>query len=112
MTSRKEKRRGSGYAVMARIYRDRMERGPQGSDAREALARKIDALETIAAADTGTIYALYDTGAFNDITRGYIELALDAAGVNEKTRGDVLDALRAIYDTTDAGQAELYHMEN
>ncbi len=108
MTSRKEERRGSGYAVMARIYRDRLEREPQ----REELARKIDALETIAAADAGTIYALHDTTAFNTIEKGYFKMALDAAGVDEKTRGAVLDALRAIYDTTDAKQAELYDAEN
>ena len=49
--------------------------------------------------------SIIDTGAFNEVIKGYLVIALQDAGKPRSDILDALDALEAAFNTTDAGQA-------
>lgn len=54
---------------------------------------------------------IMDTGAFNEIVKGYLVVALRSTGTQRGEIVAALDALEASFDTTDAEQARRAYRE-
>ena len=84
----------NGFVLMADSYRRAAEQGEISKETAEKKTRIYDFLGTC---DTDDFYILFDSSAFNDITKDYVRLALDNAGVDEETRSDVMNELRFLF---------------
>ena len=71
----------------------------------KAFERQIKACE-IADDEDGLAYELCDIGAYNDVIRGYILLALEG---HEDIRDEVIANMRYIFDAWNARSAENYY---
>lgn len=56
--------------------------------------------------------ALFDTGVFNQICKGYLTAALDDADADIETRQEVLAALQTEFELTSAAEALRYGQEH
>lgn len=97
----------NGYKAIADSYRILLENG-EATD-RATLERKIKALDFLATCDRADIQELFNTSAFNDITKGYIKKAVDNLKLSTGTRADLLEEVTHLYDTMGADEAEDYN---
>ena len=84
----------NGFVLMADSYRKAAGAGKIDKEQAEKQARIYDFLGTC---DTDDFYILFDSSAFNDITKDYVRLALNKAGVDDETRSDVMNELRFLF---------------
>lgn len=101
----------NGYSLLAASYRKYAETEPDEVE-RGQILRKVKALDFLAETDRETHLELFNSGAFNDVVKGFCEMALNNAGVDPDQRADVLTELRGALDTTSAEEAERYHIEH
>ena len=99
-----------GYQAQADAYKRLLE--TDKTIDRGFTERKINALEIMAEADQLTQYELFNTGAFNDIVKGYAKMALDGTELESEERRAVLRELNYLFDTVTADQAERYHLNH
>lgn len=97
----------NGYKLHADSYRRYLTDNPDtDSEAAAAITDKIKALDVMSELTRGQRMELFNTGGFNNICRGYLQIALDEAGVDDHTRGAVSAALDRLFDGVGAAQAE------
>ena len=101
----------NGYTLLAESYK-KLLLSDKGQTDKADLQRKIDALEALADADDGKIYALFDTSAFNDIVKGYAKKALDNLGTEKEERQKIINEIAFLFDTFKAEEAENYYYNN
>ena len=89
----------NGYELTAESYKHLME---QGKIDKEWGLKNIKIFEMVGKLTEEEICLLFDTGAFNEIVKGYVSRALDEAKVGEENHAKVMEELRWLFDTTGA----------
>jgi hypothetical protein len=92
----------NSYAAAAETYRRMDAMGKLPHDVAEAEARVYDFLGTCSEDDFSRIA---DSGALNDIIRGYLYVALEWSSANEDTTLEVMELLTAVFDQYSAAEA-------
>lgn len=85
----------NGFKMMADACRKMEERGLIDH---KTAAKEIRIYEFLAECDADDIHTLADSSAFNDIIKAYMRAAMQAAGLDEDTRSDVMSQMRWILD--------------
>jgi len=97
----------NGYQLTADAYKKMLEKEPaENTETRQQLQTTIKALEYLAGADDATIYALFDSGAFNSIVKGYIRLALNNTDTDKEQAAEIMQELKYLFDTKRAAEAD------
>ena len=93
----------NGYIIQAEIYKELAEQGQISVEVADKMRAVYAFLGTI---EKDQFYALFDSGAFNSIVKGYVKLALRESEAGEEMTERVLNELRHLLDTTRAVEAE------
>lgn len=83
------------YSMIAENYRYLLERGKLEQDIAE---KEIRIYDFLAVCDKDDICRMVDSSAFNDIIRSFTKMAIENAGIDEKSQERVLNQLRWIFD--------------
>ena len=89
----------NGFTMMADSYRLLMK---QGKIDKETAEKEIRIYEFLATCDTDDFCRMVDSSAFNDIIRGYVALAVENAGIDEKSQKKVEAQMYRIFDEKQA----------
>lgn len=97
----------NGYKMLADSYRKFLNDATADQD---DIKIRIKALDFLAKCDKATIYALFDSSAFNDIVKGYVSMIAD----NEKEltgeqRSHIKGRIEGLFDSVSSKQAEAYY---
>ncbi len=87
------------YKLMADNYRHLIEKGKIDKDTAEKKIRIFDFLSTC---DEDDIGILFNSGAFNEIMKGYLKAIIADAGVNDETASNLRESTRWVLDTKSA----------
>ena len=93
----------NGYIMQAEAYKILAEQGQISAEEADKMRAVYAFLGTI---EKDQLYALFDSGAFNSIIKGYVKLALCETEAGEDMTERVLDELSRLLDTTRAVEAE------
>lgn len=85
----------NGFTIMADSYRKLMNEGEIDKATAEKSIRIYDFL---ANCDTDDFCKMVDSSAFNDIIRAFLKMAVTNADIDEKSKDEVLNQLRWIFD--------------
>lgn len=88
----------NGYKLMADSYRKLAERN--GSS--EEIERNIKIYDFLSTLDKQDINILFDSGAFNDITKCYCKVAMDNCGIDREIAKNVLNNISELYNYENA----------
>ena len=97
----------NGYKLSADAYRALLSDTTADKDDIQA---HIKALDFLATCSESTIYALFDSSAFNNIVKGYVAMiADDAENITDEQRSYIKNHIGALFDRVTAKQAEAYY---
>lgn len=88
----------ANYDILIKSYEDIWEKKPEQCD-KEAMKLSINAMKTLNNKTEDEICAIFSTGAFNDILKGYCKKALENCEVGKKQIDAVMDELKWLLDT-------------
>lgn len=95
-----------GYELTASGYEQYLAKNPDiDAVLKKDIQTKIEALRMIAGMQEEYRNALFDTGAFNDICKGYFKKAMENCGIERKMMNAVLDEFKWLLDTMSAAEA-------
>ena len=94
----------NGYRLTAEAYKKELDNTP--AEYRADLQAKIKALEYLAGADDAEIYALFDSGAFNNIVKGYVRLALTNTDTDSDKAAEIMREVNYLFSMKTAAEAE------
>lgn len=80
----------NGYTLLAESYKKAAENGILS---KEQSIKKIRVLEFLATCDQEDIYNLFDSSAFNDITKNYLKYSIESViseGIISKEQGNII----------------------
>lgn len=97
----------NGYQLTADAYKKELDNTPE--EYRAEMQAKINALEYLAGADDATIYALFDSAAFNNIVKGYIKLALTNTDTDSEKAAEIMREVSYLFSVKTAQEAEAYY---
>jgi len=109
---RKEDKRINGYRTLAQVHRKHLGRLSANTQDAMQTEKKILALDIMADLDPGTQKELFNSGAFNDVVRGYVKMAMDNIDMSQSTQQAVIDDLNILFDEMTAAEAEEYYTNN
>lgn len=89
----------NGFKLMAESYKKLMN---EGKIDKETAEKEIRIYEFLATCDIDDFCSMVDSSAFNDIIRAYLKMAVDNAGIDEKSKEKVIGQLRWIFDEKQA----------
>lgn len=96
----------NGYKIMADSYRKALRDGIGKREYNEANIKVFDILAEFNDTDK---YIAFDSGMFNEIFKGYVELLVK--DMDDKTRKDIIDRSGTILDLYNSQQAEEYYKQ-
>lgn len=100
----------NGYKLSADAYR-KLLNDPTADQ--EDVKTKIKAFDFLATCDSATIYALFNSSAFNDIVKGYVaKIADDTENLTDEQRSHIKSHISGLLDMIDAKQAEAYYYDH
>ena len=92
----------NGYTLMAESYKKMVE---AGKIEKEVADKEIRIFEFLATCDEDDVFRLVDSGAFNDIIRAYVVLAIKNADIGEKAKANAVSEVRWTLDMKPAREA-------
>ena len=97
----------NGYKMLADSYRALLNDATTNQD---NIRTHITALDFLAKCDKATIYALFDSSAFNDIVKGYVAMIADnEKDLTDEQKSHVKCHIESLFNMVSAEQAEAYH---
>ena len=97
----------NGYQAFAETYARLFEKEPEGPE-RENLLKKVQAFKAAASYSDEELAALFDTGAFNDILKGYVRLAAKYTDLSDEAKTDLYKAVKFALSEFTASDAVNY----
>lgn len=88
----------ANYDIMIQSYEDVLVKNLEKCDV-EAMKLSINAMKTLNGKTEDEICALFSTGAFNDILKGYCKKALENCDFDKKQIDSVMEELRWLLDS-------------
>lgn len=93
-----------GYEYTIDTYEKFVEAHPELDDSVKCdLQLKIEAMKVFTGKSAEFVDALFNSGAFNDICKGYFKRAMENCSVGKETVNAVLDEFAWLLDTMSAG---------
>lgn len=89
----------NGFTLMADSYRKLMN---EGKIDKKIAEKEIRVYEFLATCDVDDFCRMVDSSAFNDIIRAFLKMAVENAGIDEKSKEKVIGQLRWIFDEKSA----------
>lgn len=103
----------NGYEFMSRAYRDALENDTElTAEAQESIRAKIKALDFLATATRAERLELFNSTAFNDVVKGYFQMALDNTELPQETKTQLLRELIDLFESKTADEAEDYYINH
>lgn len=99
----------NGYKLMADSYRKLLNEKTEGYDKKDIEAN-IKVFDILATFEDNDKYIAFDSGMFNEIFKGYVELLVKDID-NEEIKKDIIDRSGTILDTVNSKQAEEYYKQ-
>ncbi len=97
----------NGYKMLADSYRKFLDNNTAD---KESIKTHIKALDFLADCDKATIYALFDSSAFNDIVKGYVFLMADnEKELTDEQKSHLKGRIEGLFDSVSSKQAEDYY---
>lgn len=94
-----------GYELQAASYEQYLNTHPVEPEIKEELERKIKALRLFIGTTESERDEMFNSGAFNDICRGYFKKAMKNCNIPDKTISAVLEEFKWLLDTISATDA-------
>lgn len=91
----------NGYKLMAESYRKLSEAGKLSA---EVANKEIRVFDFLAECDETDICRLINSGAFNDIIKGYVKACAEEAGFDPDQVAQLQDSIRWVLDTRTASE--------
>jgi len=97
------------FKYLAKMYRDMIENCKKNNneDFTEGLDERVRVYETLEGLKEGDQFIIFDSGIYNNVLLGYMNIVLSEIG-HPELKDDARDALRYIIDTVSSEQAEKY----
>ncbi len=92
----------NGYKLQADAIRKIVERDDDCD--KEAMLSKAKVYDMLSELSQDQIYEIYNSSAFNDVTKAYAKKAMENVGVNEEQIKEVLSEIKYLHDTITAGE--------
>ena len=92
----------NGFKLQADAIRKVVERDADCD--KEAMLSKAKVYDILSELTQNQIYELYNSSAFNDITKAYAKRAMETVGLDEEQISDVLREIKYLHDTVSAGE--------
>lgn len=103
----------NSYKTQSNSYKEYLEKYPDTpTEIKEDMLRKIKTLDFLSDSTKEERAELFNSGAFNDVARGYFLMAIDNTEVTEETKSKLLKELRYLFDTVTAEQATDYYSKH
>ena len=93
----------ANYDVMIKSYEHILVEKAENCDV-EAITLSLNAFKTLNNKSAEEIFALFNTGAFNDILKGYCKKAMENRKMDKEQINAVMDELKWLLDTCNAKQ--------
>lgn len=93
----------ANYDLMIQSYEDILAKKPDMCDA-ETVKLSLDALKTLNNKTDDEICAIFNTGAFNDILKGYCKKAMENCKLDKEQIDAVMAEIKWLLDTCNARQ--------
>lgn len=93
----------ANYNLMIQSYEDILAKKTDKCDV-EMIQLSINAMKTLNNKTEDEICAIFDTGAFNDILKGYCKKALENCKFDKKQIDTVMDEIKWLLDTCNVKQ--------
>ncbi len=94
-----------GYELQAASYEQYLETHPVEPEVKEDLERKIKVLRLFIGTTEQERDEMFNSGAFNDICKGYFKKAMKNCDIPDATIATVLDEFKWLLDTMNATDA-------
>lgn len=88
----------NGFAFLAESYKQLLEKDPNN----EEIRKQIKLLGFLGECSQQDIEELYNSSAFNDITKAYCKKAMQNCGVDAEVINNVLSEIKWLHDTVNA----------
>lgn len=99
----------NGYEMTANTYRRLLEKETDHAAITD-MQSKLKVYSFLAELTEKEILEIFNSGAFNDVCKGYMLAALDHIGIDHDTQKKAVYAIGAEFDSMNAKQAEAYYM--
>ena len=100
----------NGYKIMSDGYKAFLQAHPEEpEEAKAGIQRKIKALDFLADCSKEEKLELFNSGAFNDVIKGYFKMSIDNSDLKDESKKELQTELLHLLDTVTAGQAEEYY---
>lgn len=98
-----------GYELQATSYEEYMEKHPElAPEVKEDIGRKVKALRLFIGTNEADKDEMFNSGAFNDICKGYFRKSMENCKLPKETIDSVMDEFKWLLDTISAGEARKY----
>lgn len=91
----------NGYKLMAESYK---KLSVDGKISEEDANKEIRVFDFLAECDEADLCRLVNSGAFNDIIKGYVKASAEEAGLDEEQINQLKEAIRWVLDTRTASE--------
>ena len=91
----------NGYKVLADSYRKLL---AEGKIKKEVAEKEIRVLDFLATCDITDLCIMFDSSAFNDIFKGYLNAAIKDAELDEEAAARLKESVRWLLDTKSASE--------
>ena len=92
----------NGYKLQADAIRKIVERDDDCD--KEVMLSKAKVYDMLSELSQDQIYEIYNSSAFNDVTKAYAKKAMENVGVDEEQIKEVLSEIKYLHDTVTAGE--------
>lgn len=99
----------NGYQITANSYREYLKRYPETpQEEKEDMQRRIKVNDFLGTCSDWEICEMFNSSAFNDIVKGYVELCADTLDYSEEQKTALMGRLYRMFDDKTAQEAKAY----